>query len=59
VKRQDFFFELPENLIAQQPAAQRRDSRLLVMSDNQSDYRLYGSKYSIKSFFSFQKPKPL
>lgn len=31
VKRQDFFFELPEHLIAQQPAAQRRGSRLLVL----------------------------
>jgi len=32
VKRQDFFFDLPESLIAQQPAKQRRDSRLLVMN---------------------------
>ncbi len=31
MKRQDFFFELPEYLIAQQPAAERRGSRLLVM----------------------------
>jgi len=31
VKRQDFFFELPDHLIAQQPAAERRGSRLLVM----------------------------
>jgi S-adenosylmethionine:tRNA ribosyltransferase-isomerase len=31
VKRQDFFFDLPENLIAQQPASERRGSRLLVM----------------------------
>ena len=31
VKRQDFFFDLPEELIAQQPAAERRGSRLLVM----------------------------
>jgi len=31
VKRQDFFFDLPEKLIAQQPAAERRGSRLLVM----------------------------
>lgn len=35
MKRQDFFFELPENLIAQQPAAQRRDSRLLVMANEE------------------------
>lgn len=32
MKRQDFYFDLPEHLIAQQPAAQRRDSRLLVMA---------------------------
>ncbi len=31
VKRQDFFFDLPERLIAQQPTAERRGSRLLVM----------------------------
>ncbi|VAW46915.1 S-adenosylmethionine:tRNA ribosyltransferase-isomerase [hydrothermal vent metagenome] len=31
MKRQDFFFDLPEPLIAQQPTAQRRGSRLLVM----------------------------
>ncbi len=31
MKRQDFFFDLPEHLIAQQPAAERRGSRLLVM----------------------------
>lgn len=32
MKRQDFFFDLPESLIAQQPAKRRRDSRLLVMN---------------------------
>ncbi|MFU8836669.1 MAG: tRNA preQ1(34) S-adenosylmethionine ribosyltransferase-isomerase QueA [Thiohalomonadaceae bacterium] len=31
MKRQDFHFELPESLIAQQPAAERRASRLLVL----------------------------
>jgi len=36
VKRQDFFFDLPENLIAQQPAAERRGSRLLVMLPDSS-----------------------
>ncbi|MBD3755702.1 MAG: tRNA preQ1(34) S-adenosylmethionine ribosyltransferase-isomerase QueA [Gammaproteobacteria bacterium] len=35
MKRQDFFFDLPEHLIAQQPAAQRRGSRLLVLDPNQ------------------------
>lgn len=32
MKRQDFYFDLPEELIAQQPAAERRGSRLLVMN---------------------------
>jgi len=36
VKRQDFFFDLPENLIAQQPTAERRGSRLLVMQPDSS-----------------------
>lgn len=31
MKRQDFYFDLPEHLIAQQPATERRGSRLLVM----------------------------
>lgn len=31
MKRQDFYFDLPEALIAQQPAAERRASRLLVL----------------------------
>ena len=31
LKRQDFYFDLPEKLIAQQPAAERRASRLLVL----------------------------
>lgn len=31
MKRQDFFFHLPEALIAQQPASERRASRLLVL----------------------------
>lgn len=31
MKRQDFYFDLPEELIAQQPAKERRGSRLLVM----------------------------
>ena len=34
MKRQDFFFDLPEHLIAQQPASERRGSRLLVMQPN-------------------------
>jgi len=33
VKRQDFFFDLPDSLIAQHPPKNRRDSRLLVLSD--------------------------
>ena len=32
--RQDFSFELPENLIAQQPTTERTQSRLLVMEPN-------------------------
>lgn len=33
MKRQDFFFHLPDSLIAQQPAAERRASRLLVLDE--------------------------
>lgn len=32
MKRQDFYFDLPNELIAQQPAAERTGSRLLVMT---------------------------
>lgn len=35
MKRQDFFFDLPDQLIAQQPAQQRRDSRLLVLDPSE------------------------
>ena len=31
MKRQDFFYELPEELIAQDPLADRESSRLLVL----------------------------
>ncbi|MBN2647391.1 MAG: tRNA preQ1(34) S-adenosylmethionine ribosyltransferase-isomerase QueA [Thiotrichales bacterium] len=34
MRRQDFYFDLPEELIAQQPAKERRGSRLLVMHAN-------------------------
>lgn len=36
MKRQDFYFDLPEELIAQAPAKRRRDSRLLVMQPDAS-----------------------
>ena len=57
MKREDFFFELPENLIAQQPAKQRRDSRLLVMSDSASDYKLVDAKFP--DLLSFIEPNDL
>ena len=57
MKRQDFFFELPENLIAQKPAKQRRDSRLLVMSDSASDYKLVDAKFP--DLLSFLEPNDL
>ncbi|VAW48699.1 S-adenosylmethionine:tRNA ribosyltransferase-isomerase [hydrothermal vent metagenome] len=42
MKRQDFFFDLPETLIAQQPTAERRGSRLLVMqSDGDLEDKLF------------------
>ncbi|MBF6057242.1 tRNA preQ1(34) S-adenosylmethionine ribosyltransferase-isomerase QueA [Thiomicrorhabdus heinhorstiae] len=41
MKRQDFYFDLPEELIAQAPTAERRGSRLLMMQADGSlqDYR--------------------
>ncbi|MEA3404297.1 MAG: tRNA preQ1(34) S-adenosylmethionine ribosyltransferase-isomerase QueA [Pseudomonadota bacterium] len=36
MKRQDFFFNLPDELIAQQPATERSGSRLLVLDPNAS-----------------------
>ena len=32
MKRQDFYYELPEELIAQDPLADRESSRLLVLN---------------------------
>lgn len=57
MKRQDFFFDLPENLIAQQPAAQRRDSRLLVMSGAEADYALVDGKFP--DLLTYLKPNDL
>ena len=37
MKRQDFYFDLPEELIAQSPLANRADSRLLVLDKNSGD----------------------
>lgn len=36
MKRQDFFFHLPDELIAQQPATERSGSRLLVVDPNEN-----------------------
>ncbi|WP_319380050.1 tRNA preQ1(34) S-adenosylmethionine ribosyltransferase-isomerase QueA [Thiomicrorhabdus sp.] len=36
MKRQDFYFELPDELIAQAPAEERRGSRLLIMAEDGS-----------------------
>ncbi len=43
MKRTDFFYHLPETLIAQKPAACRRDSRLLVLGrkDNEPQDRVF------------------
>jgi len=39
MRRQDFHFDLPEELIAQFPAAERRDSRLLCLDGNSGQIR--------------------
>lgn len=41
MKRQDFYFELPETLIAQEPTTERRASRLLVMNQQHIDDRQF------------------
>ncbi|WP_321324665.1 tRNA preQ1(34) S-adenosylmethionine ribosyltransferase-isomerase QueA [Thiomicrorhabdus sp.] len=57
MKRQDFFFDLPENLIAQQPPKKRRDSRLLVMSDASLDHQLIDAKFP--DLLSYLQPNDL
>lgn len=57
VKRQDFFFHLPENLIAQHPAANRRDSRLLVLSNEASDTGIVDAQFP--ELLNFLKPHDL
>ncbi len=39
MKRTDFYYQLPETLIAQKPAASRRDSRLLVLDKERDQAR--------------------
>lgn len=51
LKRQDFHFDLPEHLIAQQPAATRLGSRLLVLA---SDGQL--SDQQFPDFLDFVQP---
>ena len=57
MKRQDFFFDLPEALIAQQPPKQRRDSRLLVISEPDSDEAFVDAKFP--DLLSYLKPNDL
>ncbi|MDQ7016546.1 MAG: tRNA preQ1(34) S-adenosylmethionine ribosyltransferase-isomerase QueA, partial [Gammaproteobacteria bacterium] len=41
MKTSDFSFDLPDELIAQHPLAQRRDSRLLILSDDKPQDGLF------------------
>jgi S-adenosylmethionine:tRNA ribosyltransferase-isomerase len=56
VKRQDFYFDLPENLIAQHPAKNRRDSRLLVLNSD-AEGSLLDQKFP--DLLSFIEPNDL
>lgn len=56
MKRQDFYFDLPENLIAQHPAKNRRDSRLLVLNSD-AEGSLLDQKFP--DLLSFIEPNDL
>ena len=56
MKRQDFYFELPEELIAQHPAKNRRDSRLLVMRDDK-DNKVFDAQFP--DLLDFLQPNDL
>lgn len=43
MKRQDFYYELPEELIAQDPLEDRSSSRLLVLDKETGRNMTYGS----------------
>lgn len=53
-KRQDFYFDLPEALIAQKPTEKRRDSRLLVVEESA---QLHDKQFS--DLLAFIKPNDL
>lgn len=52
VKRQDFYFELPDELIAQHPAKNRRDSRLLVLNSHENGSLVDGGFPDLLNFLN-------
>jgi S-adenosylmethionine:tRNA ribosyltransferase-isomerase len=55
MNRQDFYFDLPSDLIAQYPLANRSDSRLLTYSRQTKEY----GHYQFKEIADFLKPGDL
>jgi S-adenosylmethionine:tRNA ribosyltransferase-isomerase len=55
MNKQDFYFDLPEELIAQYPLAQRSDSRLLTYNRNSGEY----GHYQFKEIADFLNPGDL
>jgi S-adenosylmethionine:tRNA ribosyltransferase-isomerase len=55
MKKSDFSYQLPPNLIAQKPLTHRRDSRLLCVHKNTGDHQ----DTNFKDFLSLLKPNDL
>ncbi len=55
MNKQDFYFDLPEELIAQYPLAQRSDSRLLTYNRQSGEY----GHYQFREIADFLKPGDL
>lgn len=55
MNKQDFYFDLPEELIAQYPLAQRSDSRLLTYNRNAGEY----GHYQFREIADFLNPGDL
>lgn len=55
MNKQDFYFDLPEELIAQYPLAQRSDSRLLTYNRNSGEY----GHYQFREIADFLNPGDL
>ena len=55
LKKSDFYFDLPQELIAQDPLEDRSSSRLLVLDKNTGDFLASAEAYRVPVKIIFNK----